>query len=765
MFGGGGAADTGRLRTYHYSISLIPDNPDYKPRVADERVGYFTTSFRDLGQLGKVDKWVRYINRWNLEKADPKLKLSPPKQPIVFYIENTVPVRYRRWVREGVLYWNKAYEAVGIAGAIEVYYQDKATGAHMDKDPEDVRYNFLRWLSNDISTAIGPSRVNPMTGQILDADIILTDGWIRAFWTYSQEILPHVAAENLSPETLVWLEKKPQWDPRVRLVPPAEREAILAQRAAARGIQRFGGTPESIIPSLSPEGLEPEGMPGRRQSLNWLCSAAYGRAIDMSFAGLSMMSLEAAAGEDDKPKDEGKDGEKPAEEEKEQTLDGIPEWFIGPMLADLVAHEVGHTLGLRHNFKASSIYSMAKINSEEIKGQKPFGGSVMDYNALPNVNMGAGAVQGDYGMIDIGPYDMWAIEYGYCSGDPKKVAQKAADPLLVFATDEDTWGPDPLATRRDLGADPLEYAKSRMRLIQTLRQKIVDKFVKDGDSWSKARRGYLITLSQQASVVSIMANWIGGAYVNRDKKGDPGARDPITVVPAEAQRDALRFVIDNAFEDNAFGLTPDLLNRMSVDKWYDDGGMRDIMEDPTWPVHERILAVQAATLTMLMNPTTLARVYDNEFRISSGEDALTLPEVLNTISASIWTELEAKPGEKFTVRKPMISSLRRNLQREHVERLIDLTMPEAIFGSASKTISTLATARLRSLRDTMKTMTEGQAAERLDPYTFAHLSECRIRIDKALDAIYIYNPDALGGGGGLSIIFGNQQGQTPAPTP
>jgi hypothetical protein len=170
----------GLLVTMHYSISQIPENSGYKPREADERVGYFTTVYRDLGQYDDDKKWTRYINRWQLEKRDPKLKLSPPKQPIVFYVEHTVPVRYRRWLRDGVLYWNNAFENVGLLDAIEVQYQDKETGAHMDKDPEDVRYNFIRWLNNDISTAIGPSRANPLTGQILDADVVLTDGWIRA---------------------------------------------------------------------------------------------------------------------------------------------------------------------------------------------------------------------------------------------------------------------------------------------------------------------------------------------------------------------------------------------------------------------------------------------------------------------------------------------------------------------------------------------------------------------------------------------------------
>ena len=152
---------SGTIKTYHYSISLIKGTPGFQPRKADTRVGYFTTSYRDLGKFTREDVDVNYINRWHIQKAEPNRRLSPPKEPLVYYVEHTVPVRYRRWVRAGIEYWNEAFREIGIDGAIEVRYQDKATGAHMDKDPEDVRYNFIRWLSNDVSTAIGPEPGEP----------------------------------------------------------------------------------------------------------------------------------------------------------------------------------------------------------------------------------------------------------------------------------------------------------------------------------------------------------------------------------------------------------------------------------------------------------------------------------------------------------------------------------------------------------------------------------------------------------------------------
>src|SRR4029453_12722762 len=99
-----------------------------------------------------------------------------------------------------------------------------------------------------------------------------------------------------------------------------------------------------------------------------------------------------------------------------------------------------------------------------------------------------------------------------------KVLKKVGEPDLPYATDEDTGGPDPLARRYDFTADPRDYAISRMKLSHYLRERLLDKFVKDGESWSKARRGYQITLSTQTDAVNIMASWLGGSFVNRERK-------------------------------------------------------------------------------------------------------------------------------------------------------------------------------------------------------------------------------------------------------
>jgi len=736
---------SGRLQTLHYSISVIPGSTGYRPRKADERVGYFTTSYRDYGQLKEPETRVRYINRWRLEKADSSLQVSPPKEPIVFYIEHTTPVRYRRWIREGLLYWNEAFEKVGISNAVEVYYQDARSGAHMEKDPEDVRYNFIRWLSNNQGTAIGPSRVHPETGQILDADVILTDGWIRHYWTTYHEVMPKLVMEGMNPETMAWLVDHPNWDPRIRLAPPGEREHIREEILQSRGLP-YGGHP---ITTANPDLIgddEYDGLGGRTCQVNGMCTLSQGMAFDVATFRMQMAMMGEEAEQDKtegKDEDKGKENKEEKEKEKkpkkkEPEIDGIPESFIGPLMAELVCHEVGHTLGLRHNFKSSSVYTMAEINSKKLKGKIPHAGSVMDY--LPvNVNMKDGEVQGDYTMIGVGPYDIWAIEYGYTQDEKalKGILSRVAEAELAYATDEDTYGSDPLARRYDFSKEPIDYARNQIKIVEHNRGRIIEKLVKEGDSWAKVRRAYEMTLAMQLRATSMMSNWLGGAFINRDKKGDKNGRLPIEVVPVERQREALAFVIEHTFRDEAFGLTQELLNRMTVDKWWDDSST--ITEDSTWPIHDRIMGVQVVTLSRLLYPTTLRRIYDNELLVPADKDALTMPELLETIRKEIWSELKEDPEKKYTARKPLVSSLRRNLQRSHLEFLIELIKTDYGSTAASKPISNLVLEELRQLKVRLRQLVEaGANHDNFDPYTLAHVKDAHLQIEKALDATYVY---------------------------
>ena len=326
----------GNLKTLHYSISKIKGTSGFKPRRADQRIGYFTTSYSDYGKYEGDDTDVRYINRWHLEKRDPNLKLSPPKKPIVFYIEHTTPVRYRRWVRKGILNWNKAFENIGIADAIEVRQQDTTNKQHIDLDPEDVRYNFVRWLNNNVSTAIGPSRANPLTGEILDADIVLTDGWIRVFEDQFSELMPKIAMDGMTPETLAWFAKHPEWDPRVRMADPSQRDFVRSQ--LVHQASQSASSPAQWKLKTRLMGDEPmDGIADRQSQTNGACMAAEGRGFDGGLMRMSIAMMRAKL-DDDEDKDDKKEDEDDddgEDDDSEQMLDGMPESFIGPLLGDL----------------------------------------------------------------------------------------------------------------------------------------------------------------------------------------------------------------------------------------------------------------------------------------------------------------------------------------------------------------------------------------------------------------------------------------------
>ena len=707
----------GQLAKIHYSIGIPPKDPSYKPREADRRVGFFYTDFTDRNEHDPDKAFKRYINRWNLEKADPKLSMSPPKKPIVYYIEHTTPVRYRRYVREGIEAWNRAFEQVGIVNAIEVYQQDAQTGAYMDKDPEDMRYSFVRWTNSDMGFAIGPSHAHPETGQIFEADIVMDEGflssWARA---YQQSLLASAAMMNMEPETVDWLQDHPEWDPRYRLADASDKPAVLAyMKALKQGTAEPNDAPPTMLPVVWNDPRE-----GPTQGM---CMASIAMAANVEMMRIALDSGMMITGTDD-------DGD------KGQTLDGLPESFVGPLLRDVIMHEVGHTLGLMHNWKGSSAYSFAEMNSKEFKGNKPILISVMDY-APTNITVeDGGLIQGDFVPIDIGPYDMWAIQWGY--GDkPDEVIKDCANPEHGFTSDEGSQGPDPHAKIWDLGENSLDFADSEMRFVHKVRAELLDKVVKDGESWKKAREGFNTLMYKQIRAMGTASNWIGGVYFNSFKKGDSDAPPPAMPVEVARQRRALKFILDNSFDDKAFGLTPEILTRLGAEQWFDGPGGR---ERADLPIHDTILGAQASAMTILLNPTRLGRVLDNEMRTPEGEDALTVPEIFTQVRERAWASLAPVYGNgsshhSYTARDPLISSLQRNLQREYLDRMIALAVGTSWPNASYNTVTTLARDELRAVDE----MISKVLPKDMDSYSHAHLVDAKERIKRALEAAYIRN--------------------------
>lgn len=712
----------GRFAQVRFSLGMPDKSPGFKPREADRRVGIYFESFEDRAINDGSSQIVRHANRWHIQKADPSLKMSPPREPIVYYIEHTTPLRYRRWVRDGILAWNKAFEQVGILNAIEVRQQDARTGAHMDIDPEDMRYSFVRWTNAGMGFAIGPVHAHPDTGEIYEADIVMDEGFIGSYANqYMQTELAAHAMSVLSPELAGWLAEHPDWDPRVILADPGDRErAAMLTRAM---IERPDNLEELL--SEAPETLSPMVWEAHRtihhdqahSGSHAMCMMLPGLSANIAAARLAMdMNLGTLLKQGD---------------EDTTLLDGLPEDFVGPLLRDVVMHEVGHTMGMTHNWKGSALHSIAEMNSDGF--DEPIQSTVMDY-ALSNIiveDPDNGLVQGDYVPMDIGPYDMWAIEWNYTFGDPEEVAKKAAMPEHAYMAEDGAFSPDPQAKTWDLGRDSIDFAEQRIRFVDKARAELLESVVEDGESWQKARQVHQQLLGMQSGAINMAMHWVGGMHLQRSMKGDPDAPAPVRPVDAAQQRRALSFIVDHAFDSDAFGLDTETLAYLQSDNWYDEG----YNTAHAWPVAQSVLGIQSSAMTGLINPQRLGWIMDNELRTPDDQDALTVPEILEALRVSIW-DLPAIDGE-YTNRNPLIGQLQRNLQMEHLSRLIDLATGMRWPGASGKTIQALARDELRMIRALISIHTRRTGT--IDAYSRAHLRDIRERIERALEAAYLRN--------------------------
>jgi hypothetical protein len=636
-----------------YSISERPQT-GYRPRLADDRVGHFVNSIEDYSDDNRYSTTKHFVNRWHLVKQDPSAALSPPKQPIVYWLENTIPVKYRDALRDGVLMWNKAFEKIGFKDAIVVKIQPDDA----DWDPGDVRYSTIRWFAGypDPGFAQGPSRTDPGTGQIYDADIRVSEAMTRFVRSeVSEKIYPSAASpwEYSFPRTFV--------------------------------------APWSVA------------------NASYQCDFATGAVRDAEFA----FDLLVARGMD------------PNGAEADR--------FIQNFLRQIAAHEVGHTLGLRHNFRASTIHTWEQAQDQSVTSRDGLTGSVMDY--IPTNIAARGKQQGEYHQSTLGPYDYWAIEYAYKPIDAptmegeeaelRKIASRAAEPQLAYDTDEDAGlGPgldmDPVVNRFDLGADPLKYYTNRISLGREILSNMEQRLERPGEGYQILRRSFNTAMGQTSQALFLASKYIGGVYHYRSHVGDPGNRLPFNPVPAETQKQALDLLRDNLFAPNAFQFSPQLLNKLENERFINFNTFTPGRQDV--PIHAAVLGLQRQVLDRIFMPTVLSRIQDSEVKVGPSVQPFTLGVLFTEVQDSIWAETNT-PGLTLN-----INSYRRSLQREHLRRMIGMVLRDAAVPEDARTLSRQSLVTLRGqlqrvvARPGLKTSLEVRA----------HLAESIARIDEAL---------------------------------
>jgi hypothetical protein len=652
----------------HYALAALPDKP-MVPRLADSRVGHFTNTVLDFSDDVARTPQQRQIYRWRLDKKDPTLPLSEPIKPITFWIDRTVPLKYRDAVTRGVLEWNKAFEKIGFANAIVVKVQPDDA----EFDTLDVGVASVRWMTNPQIAfgAIGPSHVDPRSGEILDADIAIESLDLRGTRSVRSRLLQAAAPSD-------WHETLQAHD--------AMREAAAVRGASA---------PEQRLAEL---------MDARAHG-RW-CTHADHVAAQTAYA----LDVWSARGEMD-----------PEGPEAEQ--------FVQDRLVEVVIHEVGHALGLQHNFRASRVFSDKQLSDPDFVAKNGISGSVMEYTPINLAR--PGQPRPIAFQTRLGPYDYWAIEYAYKDFAPQyetaelqRIAARSGEAELAFANDLDAAiGIDPEALQVDLGDDPVAFASKRLDIMRDLIARQETRSLLPSQDYSALRRSVNFALGDAGRAAGILARQIGVVRTLRDHPGS--GREPLAPVSAAVQRQTLDVLARAVFAADSFVLSPALQRKLAPD--YGNLGEAFATSGGAgldYSLAGNVLGLQRALLAQLMSDGVASRLLDSEGKfdkatVARGE-VFRLTELHSRLTREIWSEL-ASPGD--------IGALRRELQREHANRLAALLLRPVSFGRAD------ARGVLRvQAQELRKRLVVAQARPGLSAEARAHLADASETLGLSLEA-------------------------------